>query len=583
MISQNFIDEVQARTDIVEVISSYIPLKKTGRNFKAVCPFHSEKTPSFIVSPQKQIFHCFGCGEGGGVLHFLMLYEKITFREAVEFLAARCGMKMPDQPASFREQSKSGLYDAVKQAADFFADNLKNRPQAKAAREYLYRRDVKDETIEQFQLGLSLSSAPLMEYMRKKGVRLEILEQASLIVPRRSGGYSDMFRDRIMFPIYDPRKRVVGFGGRMIRDRENSPKYINSLENPLYSKREQVYGLHLAKEDIVKKNSVFVVEGYLDMIIPFVRGIRNIVASLGTALTNEQIRLIKRYTVNAVLVYDADTAGQTANLRALDLLLEQGLNISVVRLPQGHDPDSLVREKGPEALMALQEKALDFFDYKTLLLAESFKRDTIEGKTRIAQEMLKTIDKIGSEVEKFEYIKRLSSYLSVREEVLLLEMRKLCSKKRRKFSSVQDAPVIPVPITEKRIVQFMLSNKKVMSLVMKNLEPEDLTHPLTRKTVALLFDKFTDNKEWSISAVLSMIEDKEISRFASELSMEEGVSLNKDLLRECLLKLRGRRVKKMKNSLQKQLREAEARNDQEKIKELIIKYRAVSSEVEQNG
>ncbi len=568
MIPQQFIDEVQARTDIIEVISGYIPLKKTGRNFKAVCPFHAEKTPSFIVSPQKQIFHCFGCGEGGGAIHFLMLYEKITFVEAVEALAARLGMKIPFQQESPREKIKDFLYEAVKEAALFYARNLKTLPQAQAARDYLRRREISDDIIDQFKIGCSLSSLPLSEYMRKKDVRLAVLEKASLVTPRSSGGYRDLFWDRIMFPIFDVRSRIIGFGARLFRDQKNAPKYINSLENPLYSKREQLYGLNFARDEISRQGYAIVVEGYLDMIFPFSRGIKNIVASSGTALTSEQIRLIKRYAREVVLVYDADTAGQSANVRALDLLLEQGLRIGIVNLPAGHDPDSLVRQEGADAFRSLIKKRIDFFDYKTGVLSLSIDRTTIEGKTRIAQEMLSTIDKISSEVEKFEYIKRLSSYLGIREEVLLLELRDLRKNKKRVASRIAAIAGEPVPITEKRVLQFMLNSAKAMDLIAKNLAENDFSHPLARRTAVFLFSNFKSDREWSIPALLSRTNDQEISRFFSELLIEEEVPLNKDLLRAHIIKLRGKRIKEKKAQLIKELKDAETRKDTQKAGEL---------------
>lgn len=577
MIPQRFIEEVQARTDIVELISSFIPLKKTGRNFKALCPFHSEKTPSFIISPQKQIFHCFGCGEGGGALHFLMRYEKINFVEAIECLAKRCGLEVPFQKTTPQEKTKTLLYDVVSDASKFFFENLSLRPEGSAAREYLIKRGVTADLIKQFKIGCALSQFPLIEYMRKRGVSLDLLERAALIVSRKEGGYSDLFRERIIFPIFDVRNRIIGFGARLIKDKENAPKYINSLENALYSKREHLYGLNFAKEEILNKRFVIVVEGYLDMITPYAKGMKNIVASLGTALTAEQIRLLKRYTTNVVLVYDADTAGQLANLRAVDLLLEQGIRIGIVKLPRGYDPDSLVREKGGDFFSNLLEKKMDCFDYKAEVLQRTCDIESIEGKTTFAQEMLSTLDKISSEVEKYEYIKRLAFYLSVREEVLLLELRKLRKPNKQSFISPAASAKASVPITERRILQFMIHNKKAMVLIKKNINENDFCHPLAKKAAGVLFRNFVEDEPWVIPAILSRVEEREISCFFSELLMEEGVSLNRDLLKGCILKVRGRRLKDIKDSLKRQLKEAEAQRDDKKIKELIVKYKEVSS------
>jgi DNA primase len=584
MIPQKFIQEVQSRTDIVELISSYIPLKKTGRNFKALCPFHNEKTPSFIVSPQKQIFHCFGCGEGGGVVQFLMLYEKVNFVEAIETLARRLGLEVPYQRISTQERIKSVLYDVVSQASTFFFENLIRSNEAEQARRYLEARGISREVITHFKIGYAPRGVSIIEVMRKKDFNLEILEKASLIIPKKDGGYIDLFRERIVFPIFDIRGRVVGFGARILQDRKDSPKYINSLENPLYSKREQLYGLNFSKDEILAKDSVIVVEGYFDMITPYVRGVRNIVASLGTALTEEQIRIIKRYTKNIVLVFDSDKAGELATLRALDLLLENNLDIGIVELSSGFDPDLIVRKKGKEYFCNLLERKLDFFDYKIKILKNIYDLESITGKSSIAEEMLSTIDKIPSEVKKYEYIKKLSSFLEVKEEFLLLELRKQARPRlkqaRQNFSVTLKEPP---PITEKLLIQFMINNKKAMDLIKKRLRPDDFSHPLTKKAASLLFEKFVENKEWSPEKILGFLEEREVARFISELAMDEGVSLNKNLLRDCILKLKRRRLDILKGTLKAKLKQAEAAKDTQRVKELILKYKEVNSEVKNYG
>ncbi|OQX80768.1 MAG: DNA primase [Candidatus Omnitrophica bacterium 4484_70.1] len=452
MIPQEFIEEVQAKTDIVELISSYFPLKRAGRNFKALCPFHSEKTPSFFVSPQKQIFHCFGCGEGGGPIQFLMLYEKVSFPEAVEILAKRLGLSIPYKKSSPYERLKTTLYEITETAAVFFQKNLFT-DEGKDALHYLKRRGIDSETIKEFRLGYAPSGNVLLEFMRNKGYSLDILEKASLVVGRREGGYVDLFRERIVFPIFDVKGKVVGFGARLIKER-NAPKYINSIENPLYNKRAHLYGLNFSKEEIIKKDVAIIVEGYFDMISPYVKGIKNIVASLGTALTLEQIYLIRRYTKNIVLVFDADSAGQLANLRALDLLLENGLDVNVVRLPQGFDPDSLVRERGKDYFFRLLQEKEDFFEYKIGILEKNLDIESIEGKTKLVEEILTTLSKIENEVKRYGYIKKLSSYLEIPEEVLILELKK---KMNKTYLQGRKISFVPIPISEKVVIQYLFT------------------------------------------------------------------------------------------------------------------------------
>ncbi len=573
MIPQRFIEDIQSRTDIAEVIAGYIPLKKTGRNFKALCPFHGEKTPSFIVSPQKQIFHCFGCGEGGGVIQFVMLYEKVSFVEAVEILASRLGLEIPRQSKSPQDHLKKSLYGAVGEAAEFFSSMIRRSNESSGVRAYLESRAITDEAIEKFKIGYAPYRQPsLIEHMRRKGYRIDLLEKASLVTSRRDSGYIDMFRGRIMFPITDPRGRVLGFGGRLMGKKEHAPKYINSLENVIYRKRNQLYGLVHAKEEISRKDEVIVVEGYLDMIIPYMAGIRNIVASLGTALTEEQIRLLKRYTQNMTLVFDSDNAGQKASLRALDVFLENGVNVKIVALPGGFDPDSLVRARGKEAFDEVLVGRKDFFAYKTEILAGQYDIKTVQGKSELAVTMLSTIDKLTNEVEKFEYIRRLASLLHVREDVLTSQLRKSHKAPAAKKAEIRKSFVTgPVPLTEKMVIKFMLNDKDTARHCRDSLGQEYFTHPLARKAAALIFEETLRDSEDIRAQIMGGIEDREISRFLSGLLLEEGPPLTDELLDSCVERMKGKRQKMLNAFLTQRISEAEDKRDEEILKELIRK------------
>lgn len=576
MIPQAFIDDIQTRTDIVEVISGYIPLKRAGRNFKTTCPFHGEKTPSFMVSPQKQIFHCFGCGEGGGVIQFLMLYEKLSFVEAVEVLAKRAGLEIPYQRTE-KDKFKNVLYEVLEEAALFFQKNLLEDKNAKPVLDYLEKRGVGLEAIKKFRIGYTFGRNSLMEYMRKKGFTLQVLEKASLVIAQEQG-YRDLFRERVMFAILDARSRVIGFGARLWRDVENAPKYINSLENPVYSKRNNLFGLNFSKDDILKSDAIVIVEGYLDMITPFMSGIRNIVASLGTSFTLEQIQLIRRYTNNVILVFDSDKAGELAALRALDLLLENGLKVKIVKLPTGLDPDSLVRKSGKEAFVQLLNESADFFDYKARLLKSMYDAGSIEGKTKIAQEMFSTIQRLASEIERYEYLKKLSTSLAIKEEILIAEFKHFSPKG---MGVTQKAPHIfaakePLSITEKVLIKFMLTNAKAFSVIKKNLTEEDFTSSLARKTVSYCLKNYTQIPKIS-SIGLSGIEDKEVSSFISMILMDDDTPLDNELFKESMLKLHQRRIKNFKEKLRQEIKTAEAAGDKNRIKELMGKYGSISA------
>lgn len=585
MIPQKFIDEVQARTDIVEVISSYLPLKRAGRNFKALCPFHGEKTPSFMISPQKQIFHCFGCGQGGGAIQFVMQHEKVSFVETIEILAKRLGLEVPYQRGE-QHKVKTALYDAVTQASVFFNQNLLGA-QGKLVMDYLSKRGVSREMVSKFRLGYASGGNALWEHLRRKGVPLDVLEKASLVIARE-GRYKDLFVDRVIFPVYDMRSRVVGFGARAWRQDNSAPKYINSLENPIYSKREHLFGLNLAKDTILQEDSVVVVEGYLDMIVPFMAGIKNVVASLGTALTIEQIRLIRRYTANIILVFDSDCAGQTATLRALDLLLENDLEVGVVQMPQGFDPDLLVREKGAEAFTALIKEKQGFFEYKIDVLTARYKIDSIEGKNQIARDMFTTIDKLSSEIKKYEYLRKLADRLKVKEEIIAAEFRRVFVKNKA-FADKKTGLTAgvgsdePVSIAEKVIIKFMLTNKKALALVKSNLTADDFISPISQRVVAYFLNKDSGVEGGpDIAPAVGTIEDKEISGFVSRVLMDEDILLDKELFRGSMQQVCKRRAVAVKNKLREEIKTAEEKGEKERLKILINKYGIINREV-RNG
>ncbi|MDD5069194.1 MAG: DNA primase [Candidatus Omnitrophica bacterium] len=579
MIPQQFIEEVQSRTDIVEIISGYIPLRRSGRNFKATCPFHGEKTPSFMVSPQKQIYHCFGCGAGGGVLQFIMSYEKVSFVEAVEMLANRAGLTVPSQNRKAVE-IKTTLYDLVDSAADFFHQNLMNNKSFLPVLTYLSNRGIGKETIARFKIGYAFGQNSLLSQMRTKGYKLETLEKASLAVAR-DGRFKDLFQSRITFPIFDVRGRAVGFGARIWQAASSAPKYINSLENPLYSKREHLYGLNLAKEAILKEDFVIVVEGYLDMIIPFSQGICNVVSSSGTALTEEQIRLIRRYTKNIVLIFDSDTAGQNATLRALDLLIEKDLNVSIVELPGGQDPDSLIRKFGKEAFLSKLKEAKGFFEYKIRKLFTKYDCDTINGKTKIAQDMLVTIDKIKSEVEKFEYIKKLAERLKVREEIMIAEYKKVFAQgkteKNSYFPSIVEVKQELLPITEKILLKFLITNSKAFVLMKKNLTSADFIHPISKKVVEYFFNPGFAEKSFYSSKGMGFIEDPSISSFVSSLIIDESIPSSNESFKESIAQVRKRRAQIQKEQLKIKITKAEKEGNIERLKELIGEYGQINN------
>ncbi|MCM8800343.1 MAG: DNA primase, partial [Candidatus Omnitrophica bacterium] len=479
-IPENIIEDILNRTDIVELISSYIPLKRAGRNFKALCPFHQEKTPSFMVSPQKQIYHCFGCQTGGNAISFLMHYEHLSFPEAIELLARKAGINIPKLEISKKEQSYLVYYKINELACNFYQNNLYSNS-GREALSYLKSRGIKESTQKQFRLGWALSKwDALTDYLRQKNISVSLLEKLGFVLSKEDGGYYDRFRNRIIFPIFDIKSRVIGFGARLLPKEEISEseqaKYINSPQTPIYTKGEHLYGLNFAKERIIKEDFIIVVEGYFDCIIPYQEGLENIVASLGTAFTEEQAHQIKRYTQNVVMVYDGDSAGELATLRSLDIFLEKELEVRVVGLPKGFDPDLYVRQYGIESFKNLILNSKNLFDYKLEILKSRYDINEPKGKLKISEEILPTIDKFSSPVLKATYIKRLAEELGVNEETLISEMKRFKEKNKTSYlrqvglSSYNKLDIHP---TEKLLIKLMLEEEEIIKRLMQTVSPAD--------------------------------------------------------------------------------------------------------------
>ena len=569
-IPENILEDILSRVDIAEVISSYIPLKRAGKNFKALCPFHREKTPSFMVSSDRQIYHCFGCSKGGNVFNFLMEYERMEFREAVEVLAKKCGIILPETQA--QDQKAVGintqLYKINELTGLFYAQNL-NSPGGESAKNYLLKRGIKEESIKLFKLGFAPDKwDALINYLRAKNISLSLLEKAGLILPKENGGYYDRFRNRVVFPIFDIKSRILGFGARVLDN--TLPKYVNSPETLIYTKGKNLYGLSLAKETIREEDSVVVVEGNLDFIMPYQEGLKNIVASLGTALTVEQARLIKRYTHNVVMVYDADEAGQLATLRTLDIFIEEGMNVKVVSLPEGFDPDLFVRKEGIDKFKAQVEKAQNLFDYKLGVLKSRNQAKEIEGKAKIVSEMLPTINKFKNAVLKSEYIKRLAQGLDIKEDALLEETKKL--KEDRTYSDSNQATPKKLNInpTESLLIKLMLEEKELINQIRDTLEPADFQDERISRIVSVMFELMEQKKNIEPSLLINYFKDEDIAQVICESTLLPEVSSQhkEEIIVDCIHRLKNTRLVHKRKRIQEEMKIAENSGDEEGLNRL---------------
>jgi len=432
------IADVRNTADIVDLISEYVVLKKVGKNFLGLCPFHAEKTPSFTVSPEKQIFHCFGCGQGGNVFNFVMQYQNLSFPEAVRFVAKKYGIEISARNMSAAQKRKFAqrekLFQINEDAVDYFRKALVDTSSGERGRKYLAKRRMTPEVIERFWLGYApMGWNNIVRYFSSKKVPLDDVETTGLVIAKK-GGYYDRFRDRIIFPILDIDQRVVGFGGRSL---DNSlPKYLNSPETPVYHKRSILYGLHANKEMCRKAGSVFIVEGYFDLLSLYCHGIKNVVATLGTALTQEHLRILKGYAREFILVFDSDNAGIKAAERSLSLFAEEKANIRIVILPEGRDPDSYVFEVGSEGFLRRVERALGIMEF---LIASAIDKYGLspEGKIRIVDALKGPLRSLANGVSRSVYVRDLSERLNIDESVILREIRDSKGSEKKRVSPVK--------------------------------------------------------------------------------------------------------------------------------------------------
>ncbi len=551
-IPNQLLDKILLQCDIVEIIQSYFPLKRSGRNLKALCPFHTEKTPSFMVSPEKQIYKCFGCGKGGNVFHFLMEKEHIGFYEAVKIVADKLHIQLPtkrDQYAD-RKFNKEDLYAAISFALSFYHKNLINEKIGKKALDYFKNRGIKKESIEKFKLGYAPSGwDSLLSVAKKKNYSIDILEIGGLILKSEtSESYYDRFRDRIIFPIFDPQGKTIGFSGRVLDD--SLPKYINSPETPLFNKSSILYGINFSREKILQQKKAIVCEGPIDFITAFQAGIQNVVASQGTSFTTQQARLLKRYTTEAIFAFDSDTAGQKATIRSFDPLVENGLDVKVAIIPAGYDPDKLIREKGPAQFKKIIDSAIDLLDFHHDFLRKEYDDKTDIGKLKIASEILVSIKKVPSPILQDERIRKLANKMNIREEILRLEAKKIRGD-YTPFAEKVNLGLKREFSAEKEMIGYFLNYAEVVQLAKEKLSPDDFRDLTCREIMKIMFALTQKNKELKAEQVLSRVQDADQSKLITQImlqwnSVEKPVEAADELIQKILEPKKLDRMKQLK-------------------------------------
>ncbi|MDO9125050.1 MAG: DNA primase, partial [Deltaproteobacteria bacterium] len=457
-LSEEKISEIRDRASILEVVSDYVSLKKTGRNHKGLCPFHSEKTPSFMVNEEKQIFHCFGCGEGGDVFAFLMKTGHFSFPEAAEELAKRYGIKLlrrEPSPLQKKEMAKREVLFRINQlASEYFHDLLTQKREGEVGRKYLSQRSVSEQIIKEHRLGYSPERWDgLVQHLKEKNVPLEPAWELGLILPKKKEGWYDAFRKRVIFPIFDLHQRIVGFGGRLIG--EGEPKYINSSESSLYHKGEVLYGLQAARRYVSERDGVIIVEGYFDLLTLHQYGLKHSVAMLGTALTAQHIRTLRRYTKNVITAFDPDPAGIQATLRTLPLFLEEEVTGKTVLLPKGEDPDTFLKKGNLEGFEKRLAEAIPLIDFFFEWLMKTHDPKSIDGKVSIAKEGMAMIRKIPEKIRKDFYVRVLAERLDIKESVLYEMIRSTPTERTRPAEGLKKRPLEEsLPKSEEIVVRL---------------------------------------------------------------------------------------------------------------------------------
>jgi DNA primase len=590
-IPEQTIDEIRQRCDLVGLVGEYLTLEKRGKNMLGLCPFHSEKTPSFTVSPEKQLFHCFGCGASGNVFSFIMKLENLTFPEAARFLAGRAGVKIPERKAT--RTAEDGLREQIlainRLAARYYAYILLQSTAGKKAAEYLRERGITRDSSELFMLGYAPPGwENFSRYAQKKGFSPELLQQAGLVSARDGGGCYDRFRDRIIFPITNPGGEAIGFGGRALSEGEKAgPKYLNSPETPVFEKGASLFGLHLARERIRREKAAVVMEGYTDVITAHQAGLANAVASLGTSLTSTQARLLRSQAEKVFIAYDADRAGEAATWRGLKLLRDIGCLVQVVDLPAGSDPDDLIRKEGAAAFREMLQNAKPLVDYQLDFLKKRCGPATEEGRLHYMQEALSLLAALSSPVERDLYLKRMAEELGVSEAALREEV----GKGRQKGTAVHNLSLkdqtnninqIRVYPADKMLVSLMILDPAAVALVCASLEHEDFESEPARQVAGAIFRLAGANRPVSAEALVSLFEDPAIHSFiagaATDPSLQDlPCETIERMARDCINKIVQAKLTRQQRQGQQKLREKDREKSglDEQARILLREYQQV--------
>jgi len=553
------IDQIKHTASIVEIASQYTTMQLRGKKHVGLCPFHTEKTPSFTVDEEKQLFHCFGCGTGGDIFTLVMEKESLSFPEALRYLAEKYNIQLPEKKSFSPQMQKleEQLYKISEDALAYFRRNLFKSKEGEKALEYLHKRKISDETIQQLKIGYALDSwDSLLNSFKRKGYSPGLLEKAGLVLRRTNKeGHYDRFRSRIIFPIFKLTGKVVAFGGRSLVGQE--PKYLNSPDTPIYSKGHLLYGLNFCKDGVRDKGEAILVEGYTDFLALFQAGMSNVAASLGTSLTFDQVALVRRFAPRITACYDADVAGLKAVIRAISLCFEQGIEINVMTLPKGLDPDSFMNKYGPKKFNELLDKSIPALKFLIDSQVQGKNLESPEGKSKVAKSIVDQITRIPDPVIRSEHLKKASEYLSIEEKILrsMVQLKKPEKQAEIKTSFLN---------AEKRLLQILFEDSRFASTVFNALREEDFKGLRSEPIFRILSDFFNKGSEPDFQSLREKIEKSLFSNLSQILQEKEQLPSVEEAL-ECVRALRQFSLENQFKSMKFEIKKLEKTGDTKKI------------------
>jgi len=556
-------DQIRQAANIIDIASQYTTLRRRGKKHVGLCPFHSEKSPSFTLDEEKQLFHCFGCGAGGDVFTLVMEKENLSFPEAMRYLAEKYNLKLPERIKSSPQalKLKENLFKISENALAFFKKNLFNTKEGEKALDYLKKRNISDEVIQNLKIGYALDSWDfLLSFFQRKGIDPGVLEKSGLVLRRqKKEGYYDRFRGRIIFPIFTETGKVVAFGGRSLFNEE--PKYLNSPDTEIYSKGELLYGLNFCKEAIRDKGEIILVEGYTDFISLYQAGITNVSASLGTSLTPRQVSLAKRFAPRMIVSYDADAAGAKAATRAVSLCFENGTQIRILLIPEGLDPDSFINKFGADRFKNLIRKSISGLKFLIDTELQERRTEVPEEKARIARNIVNEIEKMPDPVVRSEYLKQTSEYLSIDEGVLRLMPKSKSTEKKDEEKDI----FLPA---EKILLQMLFEDSLVASEVLKKIEDKDFKGLKSEPIFKTLSEYVENGKTPKLHEFREKI-DRFLFSSLSKILQEKGEPPSMEKAHDCLDTLKMLALENRWKELNIQIARLERKGEKEKLPTLL--------------